>query len=170
MLFKQQKSPRLSSFPISCGSILDVSPEASCAQRNVAAFAFGRRGISSNNNVFVVSKMSAGTLGAWLERCIPTRLLQECPTSESPLAEPPLLLSGTHGAIFAAEVVHHHAVGVPGKRTERQNQAQRLWCWQERLNLPRHRRDEAAGALSITDCSFTCFLFSFCRLCRSSPL
>lgn len=30
-----------------------------------------------------------------------------------------LLLSGTHGAVFAAEVMHHHAVGIPGERTER---------------------------------------------------
>lgn len=31
-----------------------------------------------------------------------------------------LLLSGTHAAISAAEIVNHHAVGIPGKRTERQ--------------------------------------------------
>lgn len=29
----------------------------------------------------------------------------------------PLLLGWTHVAIFAAEVMHHHAVGIPGKRT-----------------------------------------------------
>lgn len=28
-----------------------------------------------------------------------------------------LLLGGTHGAVFAAEVMHHHAVWIPGKRT-----------------------------------------------------
>lgn len=28
----------------------------------------------------------------------------------------PLLLRWTHVAIFAAEVMHHHAVGIPGKR------------------------------------------------------
>lgn len=44
----------------------------------------------------------------------------------------PLLLSGTHGAIFAAEVMHHHAVGVPGKRTERESGTRTLWCWQMR--------------------------------------
>lgn len=30
------------------------------------------------------------------------------------------LLGGTHVAVLAAEVVHHHAVGVPGERTEGQ--------------------------------------------------
>ncbi len=34
----------------------------------------------------------------------------------------PLLLSWTHVAIFAAEVMHHNAVGIPGKRTERERQ------------------------------------------------
>lgn len=28
-----------------------------------------------------------------------------------------LLLSGTHVAVFAAEIMHHHAVGIPGKCT-----------------------------------------------------
>lgn len=34
--------------------------------------------------------------------------------------EEALLLSRTHVTVFAAEVVHHHTVGIPGKRTERE--------------------------------------------------
>lgn len=32
-----------------------------------------------------------------------------------------LLLSGANVAVFAAEVMHHHAIGIPGKCTEREN-------------------------------------------------
>lgn len=31
-----------------------------------------------------------------------------------------LLLSRADVAVFAAEVMHHHTVGIPGKRTEKQ--------------------------------------------------
>lgn len=42
-----------------------------------------------------------------------------------------LLLGGTHGAIFAAEVMHHHAIGVAGERAARQRDRQTLWCCQQ---------------------------------------
>lgn len=32
-----------------------------------------------------------------------------------------LLFSGANVAVFAAEVMHHHAIGIPGKCTEREN-------------------------------------------------
>lgn len=32
-----------------------------------------------------------------------------------------LLLCGTNAAIFAAEIMYHHTVRIPGKRTEREN-------------------------------------------------
>jgi len=38
-----------------------------------------------------------------------------------------LLLSGTDAAIFAAEIMHHHAVGIPGKRTARENNGMLYW-------------------------------------------
>ena len=33
-----------------------------------------------------------------------------------------LLLSRTHVAVFAAEVMHHHAVGIPGERAGRERE------------------------------------------------
>lgn len=44
-----------------------------------------------------------------------------------------LLLSGTHIAVFAAEVMHHHTVGIPGKRTERKRHPNALLLAQSLL-------------------------------------
>lgn len=59
----------------------------------------------------------------------------------------PLLLSGTRGSVFAAEVMHHHAVGVPGKRAGRESDTQTLW----RCRHQTHTQDETAGVGSVTD-------------------
>lgn len=51
------------------------------------------------------------------------KLAQRRPSSETHAGRQrwaePSLLGGTHLAIFAAEVMDHHAVGIPGERTAR---------------------------------------------------
>lgn len=60
---------------ISCWLILDIPPEASCAQNNVAAFAFRGGGLIPTIMFLLFKKkkkMSARTLGARLESSNPT--------------------------------------------------------------------------------------------------
>lgn len=56
-----------------------------------------------------------------------SKMSKHCYWSVKSLCEE-LLLTGTHGAVFAAEVMHHHSIRIPGKRTERHKQRSTHKC------------------------------------------